>query len=83
MHNARIREQKDFEVKRKKVKTSGSSKRNKKSDKFLMNKINIALSQSELSRSNIEWRIESGSMHEITISSKTNEKVDLVNFQIC
>ena len=39
-----------------------------------MNKINIALSEWNNSK-NIEWRIESGSMHEITISSKTNEKV--------
>lgn len=43
------------------------------SDQFL-NKINIALSDSGHSQ-NIECKIESGSMHEITISSRTNEKV--------
>jgi hypothetical protein len=44
----------------------------KNSDQYVKNKINIALSDSVNSQ-NIECKVETGSIHEITISSKTGE----------
>lgn len=50
--------------------------RGKSSDKYLTNKINIELSESNNTQ-NIEWRIKSASKHEIVFSSKTSDKVVL------
>jgi hypothetical protein len=47
-------------------------KHKRNSDQYLRNKINIALSDSVNSQ-NIECKVETGSIHEITISSKTGE----------
>lgn len=56
-------------------------KNSKNSDTHLLNKINIALSDSNNSQ-NIECKVGAGSIHEITISSKTGEHSKLQTHHI-
>ena len=52
-------------------------KNSRKSDQYLLNKINIALSESNNSQ-NIKCHIETGSMQELTISSRTPKDVSFI-----
>jgi hypothetical protein len=57
------------------------TKNSKNSDTHLLNKINIALSDSNNSQ-NIECKVGTGSIHEITISSKTGDHSKLQTHHI-